>query len=206
MPRVAIAACLLLALAALALAAHAVRQQRLAVERLDDLQRLAHQQQVDQRAMEGNLSDHARWFSLLPRAQESPWVGEEGSPVQARLAAHADELPAGEPVRLLAELRNAGDREQKVTGLFFHEFAVNVTRDGTPLKYTGPQKSMPGPGTVVLPSGRIIRAALDLTPAHYALDQPGTYRVTWTYTSRADSGPVTWTGQLPAAEASWKVR
>jgi hypothetical protein len=200
---------LLLALAcfvALSTAARAVGLQRRALERLDSLEQVAGQQREHLRGLEDNQRDHARWFTLLLRAQESPWVRADGSPVQARLVAHADELPAGETVRLLAELRNTSDREQKVTGLFFHEFAVTVTRDGTPLKYTGPQKSMPGPGTVALPPGRIIRAALDLTPSHYAIDQPGTYRVAWTYTSRADSGPVTWSGQLPQAEASWKVR
>lgn len=206
MRRLAITACLLLALAALALAAHAVREQRRAVERLDYLQRLAHQQQAAQRALEDNRREHASWFSLLLRAQESAWVGAEGAPVQARLTAEADEVRAGDSVRLLAELRNASDREQKVTDLFFHEFTIAVTRDGTVLKYAGPQKAMPGPKTVVLPPGRIIRSTLDLTPGHYALDQPGTYRVAWAYASRADSGPVTWSGTLPGVEASWKAR
>jgi hypothetical protein len=143
------------------------------------------------------------------RAQESPWVGDADAPLQARLVAESDSVPASDPVRLLAEVRNATDHEVTVSAIFLYPWTMKLFRDGVEVKYAGPMISMPPPGPMVLPAGRIMRTGVDLTPMYYAeLKQPGAFTAEWTYGSQSNSNatPMTWTGALPLAKTTWRAR
>jgi hypothetical protein len=162
-----------------------------------------------QSVKESQRAEH-RWFMLLLRAQETAWTRLDGAPVEARLTAEADVVNKGSAVRLLAEVRNASDREQTVSYPFFQDFLIHLYRDGKPLKYPGPFKSMAPPMPIVLPPGRIVRVSAVLAPETYAeLSQAGAFTAQWAYSSTGlgtARTAVTWAGTLPVMKVSWRAR
>ena len=186
--------------------AYALSSHRRLAERLNRVeQSLGEQREADNVRDEARRQDN-RSFALLLRAAESPWVGEEGVPVRCRLTVEADVLRPSEPVLLLAELRNASDREQTVAGMFVEPFTLTLAHDGREARYVGPQVSMPPPMPVTLPPGRIVRQTTTLGPGDFAeLASSGSFAVEWTYVSEAtNSQELTWTGRLPPAKAQWR--
>ncbi len=183
------------------MAIHGQQQLR---DKLNRIDRAIEQTATGQAADVQRLRDDHRLRWLALRAQESPWSGVAGSPIQARLVASFDEAPVSEPIRLLAEIRNVSDQDQTVSGLLLYYTTIRLSHNGTPAKYLGPAAAI-APGRLpTLPPGRIARSYLVITPQDFAeLGQPGEFTVEWSYVSGYGDQHLTWTGQLPVVKANW---
>lgn len=150
--------------------------------------------------------DPTRLLWLMLRAQESPWQSTPGSPIEARVVASFDEAPVSVPVGLLAQIRNASDKDQTVSGLLFHPLTLRLYHDGIACRYLGPAKSM-APGKLPhLPPGRVATASLTITPQDFAeIGQPGEFVAEWSYVSGYGDSRLTWKGELPAVRVRWSA-
>ncbi len=184
MRQITIAFLLLASLAALTTAAVALRRQQQLNEKLSRMEEtVSHLREVAAAAARAER-DAMRGPWMMLRAQESPWQRVADAPIEARLTASFDEAPVSEPVHLLAEIRNAGDRDQTVSGLLLHPVTIRLYHNGRAARYLGPAITI-APGRLpTLPPGRIARASLVITPQDFAeLGQPGEFVVEWSYVS-----------------------
>jgi hypothetical protein len=208
MRRLAIVVIAIVAAAGIGLAGVNSLQQRRLLDRMSQMERTLAEQRATIQFISDAREDDNRWFALLLRADESPWVSAEGAPVEVRLTAEADIVSRGGAVRLLVELRNASDREQTVGPPRSYPSPFKLSHNGAEAKYSGPSKLLSAlPEPVVLPPGRIERGRVVLDPRNYAeLNQPGVFAVEWEYMSTSHGGPVTWEGSLPPVKVEWRSR
>ncbi len=194
-------------IAGIMVAAVALLGQQKVTCRVARLEQTLAEQRESYYSMAERLREDNGWFSLLMRAQESVWNGSGNAPVQARLVAESDVTRVSEPVRLLAEVRNASNQDQTVSGIFIQSFSIKLYHNGMEAKYVGPWPSMPPPSPVVLPAGRIMRATISLAPADYPeLKQPGVFTAEWSYSSESHAPGITWAGILPPIKTVWRSR
>ena len=195
----------LLLAGAVGVATLSLLQQRRTTERLVQAERtLAEHGQTMSEMMDTRRQDN-RNFSLWLHVQEHPWFGRADAPIQARIATEAELMKPSQPFRVMAEIRNASDRDQTVAALLLIPATVKLYCDGALLQDVGPRASVFQTSPLItLKPNEVAHAVLTLTPdAYKELAAPGNFELQWSYTSRTADG-TTWAGELPPVKATWR--
>jgi len=148
----------------------------------------------------GKLREFGPEAQMLPQGQDeeepkwaatSEWAASEDGLLSIRLCSLQKSYPRGAPFILVAELRNDSKKSVTVQQPFDDDYAARageVKMDGPKgrIKYIGENiDRIPPPfSTMRLLSGKMVEGRLELrTWDHDSLDVPGTFQVTYAYSS-----------------------